>query len=305
MLPAHRRSSPGLWYRIGVVSLCLSSSLCAQGPLVLQSDFGLSEGSVAAMKGAAMSVSRDLLIFDLTHSIERFSVWEAAFRLKENTPYWPPGTVFVSVVDPGVGTDQMSVVLKTESGHYFVSPDNGSLMFVAEEFGIEELREIEVDAVPAGSSARYHTFRGRDIYAVAGARLASGLVFFSQIGRRLKPKVVQIEHVRAHIEGGLIHGTIPVVDLRFGNVWSNIEIGHFEELGIETGDVVQVQVMHMGKLKYDARLPFASTFADVPQGEGLIFVNNIGGISMAINRGDFARTHDIRSGPEWTVRFAP
>src|SRR5512145_23370 len=108
----------------------------AQSALVLQSDFGLKDGAVACMKGVAFGVDHNLKIFDLTHEIPNYNIWEAAYQLKQTAPFWPPGTVFVSVVDPGVGTERKSVVMKTNSGHYFVSPDNGTLTLVAEDLGI-------------------------------------------------------------------------------------------------------------------------------------------------------------------------
>ena len=110
-------------------------------PLVLQSDFGIRDAAVASMKGVAVGVSRDLDIYDLTHEVPAFNIWEASLRLAEVADYWPTGTVFVSVVDPGVGTARKSVVLKTKSGQYFVSPDNGSLTAVAEKFGVDAVRE--------------------------------------------------------------------------------------------------------------------------------------------------------------------
>ena len=90
-----------------------------------------------------MGVDSSLKLFDLTHDIPPFNIWEAAYRLQQTMPYWPTGTVFVSVVDPGVGTDRTSVVMKTKTGQYIVTPDNGTLTLVAKSLGIEEIREID------------------------------------------------------------------------------------------------------------------------------------------------------------------
>ena len=111
----------------------LSINLAAQNrALVYQTDFGLKDGAVAAMKGVAFSVSPELKQYDLTHEIPPFDIWQAAYRLQQTVSYWPSGTVFVSVVDPGVGSERKSVVAKTRSGHYIVTPDNGTLTLVAE-----------------------------------------------------------------------------------------------------------------------------------------------------------------------------
>src|SRR5512145_343457 len=108
--------------------------------IVFQTDFGLKDGAVAEMKGVALSVGPSLQLFDITHEIPPYNIWEAAYRLNQAASFWPKGTVFVSVVDPGVGTERRSVVLRTRSGHYFVSPDNGTLTLVAEDLGIEAVR---------------------------------------------------------------------------------------------------------------------------------------------------------------------
>ena len=115
--------------------------------LVLQTDFGLKDGAVSAMQGVAFGVDRELKMFDLTHEIPAYNIWEASYRLYQTATYWPAGTVFVSVVDPGVGTERPSVVLKTKSGHYFVSPDNGTLTLVAEHLGIEAVRKIDENTI--------------------------------------------------------------------------------------------------------------------------------------------------------------
>src|ERR1700712_4034309 len=103
--------------------LFLSKFSIAQNKIVVfQSDFGLKEGAVSAMKGVANGISTDLKLYDLTHEIPAYNIWEAAYRLEQTVPYWPAGTVFVSVVDPGVGTNRKSVVLKNKYGQYIVTP---------------------------------------------------------------------------------------------------------------------------------------------------------------------------------------
>jgi len=131
--------------------------------VVFQSDFGLKDGAVAAMKGVAMDVSPELKLFDLTHEIPAYNIWEAAYRLEQTVSYWPAGTVFVSVVDPGVGTDRKSVVLKTKSGHFIVTPDNGTLTLIAESLGIETIRQINEAVNRRKGSEKSYTFHGRDV----------------------------------------------------------------------------------------------------------------------------------------------
>ncbi len=146
----------------------------ARRALVLSSDFGTTERFVASMKGVALRVDANLQIHDLTHHIQPFNVWQASYMLAGTIDYWPKGTVFVSVVDPGVGTDRRSVVAKTGTGHYVVTPDNGSLTLVADKQGVVEVRQIDETINRRPGSEDSHTFHGRDVYAYTGARLAAG-----------------------------------------------------------------------------------------------------------------------------------
>ena len=165
-----------------VCTLSPPTGAARKNALVFMTDFGVRDGAVASMKGVAYGVDPHLAMFDITHEIPAFNIWEAAYRLSQAAPYWPAGTVFVSVVDPGVGTEQNSVVLKTGSGHFFVSPDNGTLTLVAEQLGIAAVRKIDEKLNRLKGSALSHTFHGRDMYAFTGARLAAGVIDYSQVG---------------------------------------------------------------------------------------------------------------------------
>src|SRR5688572_14711884 len=194
----------------GLLSLLfLFSCKTPTQPVVFQSDFGLKDGAVAEMKGVALSVEPSLRLYDLTHEIPPYNIWEAAHRLNQTAAYWPAGTVFVSVVDPGVGTGRKSVVLKTKSGHYFVSPDNGSLSLVAKSLGIAEVREINEAINRREGSAGSYTFYGRDVYAYTAARLAAGKIKFESVGEKLVDTVVQIFFQEPVLVNGMIKGNIP------------------------------------------------------------------------------------------------
>jgi S-adenosylmethionine hydrolase len=271
------------------------------GLLVYQTDFGLKDGAVSEMKGVAMQVAPSLKLFDLTHEIPAYNIWEAAYRLEQTVRYWPKGTVFVSVVDPGVGTSRKSVVLKTKSGHYIVSPDNGSLTLVARSLGIEALREIDEKTNRLPGSGDSHTFHGRDVYSYTGARLASKTISWEQIGPLLPPKVVQIAYQPAVAEAGRIKGNIPILDIQYGNVWTNIPEKMIEQLGIHYGDKVAVEIYQKDQLKYSGEAPFAKTFESVPEGQPLCYINSLLNFSLALNMGNFAQEKGIASGAEWTI----
>src|ERR1700754_3822280 len=184
--------------------------------VVFQSDFGLKDGAVSEMKGVAMGVSTELKLFDLTHEIPAYDIWSAAYRLQQTVPYWPAGTVFVSVVDPGVGTERKSVVLKTRTGQFIVTPDNGTLTLIAESLGISEIREINEALNRRQDSKKSYTFHGRDVYSYTAARLAAGVISFEQVGPLLaKQEVVRIAYQKAELKGATIVGTIPVLDVQY------------------------------------------------------------------------------------------
>ena len=275
----------------------------ADGVVVFQSDFGLNDGAVAAMKGVAVGVSPELVIHDLTHEIPTFNIWEAALRLDQTAEYWPAGTVFVSVVDPGVGTERKSVVLKTKSGHYFVTPDNGTLTFVAARLGIDAVREIDEAVNRRKDSEASYTFHGRDVYAFTGARLASGTITFDEVGGLLPKEVVSIPFQEGSFANGVLRGNIPILDVQFGNVWTNIDRETFGKLGLAHGDVARVVITEDGETVFDNRIPYVATFGDVGIGEPLIYLNSLNNVALALNQGDFAGTFGIRSGAKWGIQI--
>lgn len=271
--------------------------------LVFQTDFGVKDGAVSSMKGVAFGVDSSLPIFDLTHEIPAFNIWEASYRLSQASTYWPEGTVFVSVVDPGVGTDRKSVVLKTKSGHFFVTPDNGTLTLVAEQLGIEEVREIDENLNRLKGSELSYTFHGRDVYAYTGARLAAGMINFSEVGPKLSNKVVSIPYQKAKISSGTIYGTIPVLDIQYGNVWTNISQDLFQKMKANIGDILCVQIYHKDAKKYSSKMPYVNTFGDVPKGQPLIYFNSLLNASVALNWDNFVSKYNIESGADWKIDF--
>ena len=273
--------------------------------LVFQSDFGIEDGAVAAMKGVAVGLSRDLKIFDLTHQIPPFSVREAAYRLEQTAEYWPAGTVFVSVVDPGVGTKRKSVVLKTKSGHFFVSPDNGTLTLVAEKVGIDQVREIDEAKNRRANSAKSYTFHGRDVYAYTGAALAAGIISFAEVGGVLPQEVVRLPFDAPRMDGSAVLGTIVVLDPRYGNVWTDIPQSMIDQFGITYGALLQVRISFEGKVVFEGNIPFSKTFDDVGLGENLAYLNSLLNFSLAVNQGNFAAAYGIKSGDDWKIEVTP
>lgn len=274
--------------------------------LVFQTDFGLVDGAVSAMYGVAYSVHPQLNIHDLTHDITPYNIWEASYRLIQTIRYWPQGTVFVSVVDPGVGSDRKSVVVKTASGHYIVTPDNGTLTHVIRFDGIEEVREIDENVNRLPRSGESYTFHGRDVYAYTGARLASGIIDFAEVGPlRGTDSLVRLPIIEPRLDGHAVCGTIDVLDVRFGSLWTNIPRTLFLQTGIQYGDRVSITIENDTRCVYRNIILFARSFADVYVGEALAYVNSLDCVAVAINQGSFARAYNIGTGNSWRIRIEP
>lgn len=284
------------------LSACIGlSSVYADNALILQTDFSLKDGAVSAMKGVAFSVDSNLKIFDLTHEIPPYNIWEGAYRLYQTASYWPKGSVFVSVIDPGVGTNRKSVVLKTKNGQYFVSPDNGTLTLVAQTLGIDSVREIDEKANRLKGSEKSYTFHGRDVYAYTGVRLASGAITFEQVGPELPPKVVEIPYQKAKAIKGEVKGNIPILDIQYGNVWSNISDKLLNQAKIKRNDILCVTIFKGSKKQYEGKMPYVASFGNVPEGQPLVYLNSLLNVSVALNRDNFAQKHQIKSGADWNI----
>jgi len=273
-----------------------------EGLLVLQSDFGISDGAVSAMHGVANSVQRGLPIFDLTHQIPQYNIWEASYRLLQTINYWPEQTVFVSIVDPGVGSDRKSVVVKTEKNQYIVTPDNGTLTHVNKFIGIKEIREIDETINRLPNSGESHTFHGRDIYAYTGARLASGSIQFEDVGQSLPLlSIIKFPLKDSTFENEGFTGIVDIIDRPFGNLWTNISRVQFKQLEVNYGESFQVSISTNGRTIYENVLTYGRSFAATSIGEPLLYVNSLDNIAIAINQQSFAETYGVGTGMNWEV----
>jgi S-adenosylmethionine hydrolase len=296
-----------------LTALALSAALAAaaipayaaKNALVLQTDFGTSDGAVSAMRGVAYGVDPNLTVADLTHDIPDYDIWVGGYRLFQTANYWPEGTVFVSVIDPGVGTARKSVVLKTKAGRYFVGPDNGQFTLIAERDGVAEVREIDEKVNRRAGSGESYTFHGRDVYAYVGARLASGTISYEQVGPLLpNDGVIKIAYQQAARDGDKLRGIIPVLDVKYGNVWTNIPKPLFEQLGVKEHELVQVRFFHNKKLVNTVVAPYEHTFGGVAKGKPLVYLNSLLDVALALNQGNYAAKNKIASGVDWEVEIS-
>lgn len=274
--------------------------------LVFQSDFGLVDGAVSAMEGIALQVDPELKLHNLTHDITPYNIFEGSYRLFQTVNYWPQGTVFVSVVDPGVGTSRKSVVAKTATGQYIVTPDNGTLTHLNKYCGIVALREIEESVNRRKNTELSYTFHGRDVYAYTGARLASGVISYEEVGKELPlSEIVELDVVETEYnkEEKSVTGCVDILDVRFGSLWTSISRDDFYLLNPEFGKRYEVSIFHEHMLVYQNQVVYQHSFAEVAIGSPLLYINSVYRLGIAINQGSFARAYNVGTGTNWKIRI--
>lgn len=241
------------------------------GIITLLSDFGLSDPYVAQMKGVILSFNPKALLVDITHEIPPGAIFEAARMIRETYRFFPPGTIHVGVVDPGVGSGRRLVALEAD-GHAFVGPDNGLLWLVlqiAGESRIVHLKESRFFLSPVSP-----TFHGRDVFAPVAAHLSMG-VEIEEMGDLISdPRPLLFPTPRR--QGEWLHGQIIHVD-RFGNLISNIES---EELLRFLGS--SIPSIHVGTLNIRG---LNRIYSDVEEGQPLAFINSSNLLEVAVNMG--------------------
>lgn len=250
--------------------------------LTLTTDFGLDDGYVAAMKGVILGIDPAIRMVDVSHGIAPHEVMEAAFVLRQAAPFFPPGTVHLVVVDPGVGTARRAVAARI-GGHTFVGPDNGlfSLLSDEEPEAVVELDRPAYWRTPEPS----RTFHGRDIFAPVAAHLAAGRAL-EEVGRRVEG-LHRLQWVRPLADEQGVQGWIVHVD-RFGNAITNIP----EALLAQRGGDRPLRA-YVGSTILDG---LHGTYADVPEGEPVALVGSSGYLEVGVNGGNAAQLLSLGKG---------
>ena len=270
-----------------VASSVLAQNSAQQPPptIVFMTDFGIVDDSVALCKGVMYGVAPNLRIVDLTHQVSAFSIRDGARFLFGATPYFPPGTVFVAVVDPTVGSSRKAVVVKSKREQFFVLPDNGLMTMVGDRDGVEAIREITNPDWMIGAKIS-STFHGRDIFSPVGAHLARG-DDWTQVGPPIK-ELVRLDLKPATVDDKGLTGEVIALDGPYGNLITNITADDFLRLGYQRGDTLKVTIA--GR---EVEMPFVKTFSDVPVKQPLLFIDSRGRASFALNQASFAAAFDI------------
>lgn len=257
----------------------------ARPTIVFMTDFGTANDAVALCKAVIVGIAPDARIMDITHQVTPFEIEEAARFLAGVTPYYPSGTIFLVVVDPGVGTSRKAVIVKSKKGQYFVLPDNGVVTPVIERDGLDSAREITNTGwmlMPQVSS----TFHGRDIFSPAAAHLAAGWDF-TLAGAPVDQLVQLTPKVSTTSDSG-IQGDIIGLDDPYGSLISDIPGEEFKKLGYQLGDKIIVQLN-----KKPLSVPYVKTFMDVQVGEPLLYIDSRGRIGLALNQRNFSQLNKI------------
>jgi S-adenosylmethionine hydrolase len=256
--------------------------------IVFMTDFGVVDDSVAICRGVMYGIMPDVRIVDLTHQVTPFSIFDGARFLYGATPYYPAGTVFVVVVDPGVGSTRKAIVAHSRRGQYFVLPDNGVLTFVEQRDGIDEVREITNPDWMIGSKLS-STFHGRDIFSPVGAHLARG-DDWKTVGPEMPVKdLIRLDVKIAKLDDHGLNATIIATDGPFGNLVTNVDGNEFLKLGYQRGQEVPVKIGDR-----DIKLKFVRTFSDVPLNQPLLYIDSRGHLGLAVNQNSFAATYGVK-----------
>lgn len=272
--------------------------------LVFQTDWTFKEGAVASTYGVVRSVSRNVEIFTATHEIPQYDIWSASYRLHQYVSFWPKGTVFVSVVDPGVGTDRRACVAETCDGYYIVTPDNGTLTHIALSQGVQSVRMIDENRNRLKRTAGTSVFHGRDLFGYCAAKLAAGLISFEETGPEYDVKeIVKLPVSQPLVKAESVEGIIEIDDPNFGNLWTNIPVETMFGRGFAYGDDLYVTLKHGEEVVYQGNTRFDTVFGTVEKGQPIIYNNELMNVSLAVNQGSFLKQYECGFGPEYTIRF--
>ncbi|AFL66968.1 SAM hydrolase/SAM-dependent halogenase family protein [Desulfurococcus amylolyticus] len=263
--------------------------------IALITDFGYRDPYVGVMKGVIKSINPGAEIVDLTHGINRHNIIEAAVVLMVSARYFPPSTIFVVVVDPGVGSNRRAIVVET-SNYILVGPDNGCLSLLALKDGVKRVVDISNSRYRLGNVS--HTFHGRDIFAPVAAWISRGIPL-EAIGTEIPVdslKTIRIEPPR--ISDDLIEGHALYIDI-YGNVMTNISEDEAYSI-LRLGD--KIEIIHQGG---KSQCMFTTSFSIVNPGEVACYINSWGYLEIAVNNGSVADAFGIIQGSRLLFKKLP
>ena len=258
----------------------------------LLSDFGNKDPYVAEMKAVILSINPQARIVDITHEIGKFDIRMGAYVLASAAPYFPPNTVHVAVVDPGVGTKRRPIIAET-SRNLYVGPDNGLLMLAAHKEHIKNIYTIDNPKYMLSDVSK--TFHGRDIFAPAAAHLTRGNKP-SDFGPAIRDYILP-EFAKPHARNGELRGEILHID-DFGNIISNITSEDLEKMGLKGNSLL----VRLGNKTLSMR--FCSAYGEVPAGTPLALIGSSNFLEVAVNQRSASGIFKAKVGETFRVSVA-
>lgn len=276
-----------------------------QKTIALLTDFGTSDTYVGVMKGVIAGICPDARVIDLTHEVNPQAIRQGAFMLLGSYQYFPAGTIFVVIVDPGVGSWRRSIAAFSDT-YSFVAPDNGVLSYTLAENDIQSVTVLENSEYFLNRVSQ--SFHGRDIYAPIAAHLASG-VSREALGRTVED-YVRLSNPRLTVKDEVIYGEVIHID-HFGNIITSM--GGFEwqgenlQLRPRFMPINREIIFHADKavsvIGAQTFEGIQRTYAKVSSQQALVMIGSSGYLELAINQGNFAEMYGIEIGMAVELRF--
>ena len=271
--------------------------------IVIQTDFGPG-GAVCSMKGVIKTIDAEIECYEITQHIKKFNPWAASFSLQAVEPYWPKGTIFISVVDPGVGTTRKASVALLNDGNYVVTPDNGALTHLYYGVGVKEIREIDETVNRLVGTEETSIFHGRDLFAYCAGKLASGIISFEEVGPKYELSDIEIcleYHTNPVLEDKKASGFIINGLEHYGGIQFNITNEQWKKCGFELGDMIKVVIENNGKVYFDETVLYHESFGYVSKKEPIIYCGSSKHVCMDLNMDNLIRKYQLESGVNWKV----
>lgn len=249
----------------------------------LLTDFGLMDNFVSLMKATIFSINPDVEIIDISHQIEPGNIRQASFILLTSVEYFPEGSIFVAVVDPGVGTNRHTLCASAGK-HFFIAPDNGLLTYVFEKYKNHKIHIFTNEKYQLENPSK--TFHGRDIFAPLSAYIAKGIPI-DELGEEIPySKIIHLPSLMCYYnsQGNLI-GEVVHID-RFGNIITSLSS---EMLCINMHNILKQDLKWLFEIGNTKIKNISLTYSDVKEGDFIAYIGSSGFIEIGIRNGNAAK----------------
>jgi hypothetical protein len=257
--------------------------------IVLLTDFGLKDQYVGILKGVIFKISPEIRIIDLTHSGQSQNIKQAAFILNNSFKYFNEGSIFLSIIDPGVGSERRAIAIQSEK-YFFIAPDNGLLSYILENE--KNIKAVELTNEKYFLNEISNTFHGRDIFAPVAAHFGNG-VSISQFGNYIDTKqIIKLKSLQLELNNSCITAEVIYSD-NFGNLITSISANLINS-DFSKYEIIIDNIQIKGIYK---------TYSEVKPGELLAYIGSSGYLEIGINKGNLAQKLKYYSGSECIIKL--